>query len=387
MGLGAASCERVPPLCGFRVGVTADRRADEQAELLRRRGADVVLAPAVSTRPFGDDRPLREATDALLSRPPDVMVATTGIGIRSWFAATESWGIDDDLRRALGTARIVSRGPKASAALVGVGLAADEDEPTERLNALVTRLARCNGNGVAGRRVALQLYGEDVPWAVDELTAAGAEVVTVPVYRWTSAEDLAPARRLLDEVLAGQVDAVTFTSAAAVRTFASLADDASAAERLRQAFASSVVAACVGPVTDEAAAAIGFKRRTAPARGRLGLLVRALSRELHRDHRHLRTADHELVVQGATVCAPNEQVILTEVERLLLTILIERPGLVLSRDALRRRVWAGTCGNPAVDKGISRLRRALEPVGLRIDVVSRRGWLVAASALPCAAGP
>src|SRR5687767_8408796 len=98
---GLALCEDVPVLSGFTIGVTAYRRADEQAELLRRRGAIVTLAPVVSTRLLDDDGPLREATDALLARPPDLVIATTGIGIRSWFAAAESWGLDDALRHAL----------------------------------------------------------------------------------------------------------------------------------------------------------------------------------------------------------------------------------------------------------------------------------------------
>src|SRR5690242_6702881 len=46
-----ASVMRVPlqPLEGYTVGVTADRRASEQAELLRRRGARVLDGPTIAT--------------------------------------------------------------------------------------------------------------------------------------------------------------------------------------------------------------------------------------------------------------------------------------------------------------------------------------------------
>ena len=40
-------------LAGFTVGVTADRRRDELAALLERRGARVVLAPALRIVPLG----------------------------------------------------------------------------------------------------------------------------------------------------------------------------------------------------------------------------------------------------------------------------------------------------------------------------------------------
>lgn len=381
---GLAPCENVPPLSGFRVGVTAYRRAEEQAELLARRGADVVLAPVMCTRALGDDRPLRDATDLLLSRPPDLVVATTGIGIRSWFAAAESWGIDAELRDTLRSAAIVTRGPKAAAALIGAGVRSHDDEPSERLTGLIERLVAA---GVRGRRVALQLYGEDVPWAIDRLAAAGADVVAVPVYRWTPADDLGPARRLLEEVLAGRADAVTFTSAAAVRSFAELADSIGAGAELRRVLSSTVLAACVGPVTDEAAAGAGFEWRCAPERGRLGLLVRALSRDLHARHRHLRAGDRELVIHGASVWAPDGRVEVNDAERTLFAVLAERPGAVVSRAVLRQRVWANNCGDPAVDKGISRLRRSLQPIGLGVEVVTRRGWALGATEVRCPRAP
>jgi len=380
MGHGPAPCERMPPLSGFRIGVTAYRRAEEQAELLRRRGADVVLGAVVCTRPFGDDGALRAATEAVLTGPPDVVVATTGIGMRSWFAAAETWDLDGELRAALRSAHVVARGPKAAAALVAVGAPCDEEEPSERLDGLVDRLV---ARGVGGRRVALQLYGEDVPWAVDRLAAAGADTLAVPIYRWTAADDLGPAHRLLDALLAGQLDAVTFTSAAAVRSFVLLAEGADAGAEVREALSSTVLAACVGPITEAAAAAAGFERRTSPVRGRLGLLVRALSRELHERHTHLQARGGEVVLHGASLWFTDDRVVLSDVERALLVVLTERPGAVISRAVLRQRVWGGGCGDPAVDKGISRLRRALSPVGLSVDVVARRGWSVGATHAPC----
>jgi uroporphyrinogen-III synthase len=137
MDPGATPCEDVPPLRGSRVGVTAHRRADEQAELLARRGAEVMLGPIVRTLPLGDARPLAEATYLLLRHPPDLLVATTAIGMRSWFGAAETWGIDDTLGEALGAARIASRGPKARAALSAAGLASQIEDPSERLDRLM----------------------------------------------------------------------------------------------------------------------------------------------------------------------------------------------------------------------------------------------------------
>ena len=86
--------DQVPPLTGFTVGVTAARRAEEFEALLQRRGAAVVQAPAIRIIPLVDDEELRHATEAVIADPPDIVVATTGIGFRGWICACALlWGI------------------------------------------------------------------------------------------------------------------------------------------------------------------------------------------------------------------------------------------------------------------------------------------------------
>ncbi|MGA8544261.1 MAG: uroporphyrinogen-III synthase, partial [Mycobacterium sp.] len=74
----------VPSLTGFTVAITASRRVDEFATMLRRRGADVVTAAAIHMVPLADDARLRAATEDVIATPPDVLIATTGIGFRGW---------------------------------------------------------------------------------------------------------------------------------------------------------------------------------------------------------------------------------------------------------------------------------------------------------------
>src|SRR5581483_319019 len=107
---------------GFTIGVTADRRRDELAALLERRGARVVVAPALRIVPLHDDSQLREATRRCLERPPDILVANTGIGMRGWLEAAEGWGVADPLRTILAQAYTVARGPKARGAVRAAGL-------------------------------------------------------------------------------------------------------------------------------------------------------------------------------------------------------------------------------------------------------------------------
>jgi uroporphyrinogen-III synthase len=103
--------EPTAALAGYTVGVTADRRRDELAGLLENRGARVVLAPALRIVPIADDAELRAATRACLETPPDIVLVNTGIGMRGWLEAADSWGLVDPLRAVLSRAYLIARGP------------------------------------------------------------------------------------------------------------------------------------------------------------------------------------------------------------------------------------------------------------------------------------
>src|SRR5687767_13961125 len=109
------------PLRGFVVGVTAERRREELVNLLERRGAQVMQAPALRLVPLPDNQQLLAATSEVIEARPDVVVATTGVGFRAWMATAEGWGFGDQLHRRLEAAQIVARGPKATGAIRGAG--------------------------------------------------------------------------------------------------------------------------------------------------------------------------------------------------------------------------------------------------------------------------
>ena len=106
----AGLTEPAASLSGYTVGVTADRRRDELANLLESRGARVVLAPALRIVPIADDAELRAATRACLDNPPDIVLVNTGIGMRGWLEAAEGWGLAEPLRAALARAYLIGRG-------------------------------------------------------------------------------------------------------------------------------------------------------------------------------------------------------------------------------------------------------------------------------------
>jgi len=357
---------------GHVVGITADRRWSEQAELLKRRGAAILHGPTISTLYLADDETLRAATVSLVEGPPAYLVATTGIGIRAWLEAAQTWGIGEALTEALRNARIVARGPKAAAAIQASGLDVWQRSPTERLPEILDIL---RAEPLAGQRVAIQEYGAESPELTAALVEEGAEVVSVPVYRWRLPDQDGPARRLVEAACARRLDAVTFTSAPAVRNLFIIADRTGAAEDLRQAFNGGIVAACVGPVCGGAALEMGIDAPLQPDVGRLGLLVRALSDHAEQRRRTLKLCGIEVVSQGAAVLLGNDMVELSPLERSVFEQLAERPGVVVPRATLLKTGWGSPNADPQVlEATMARLRRRLGPCGGALQSVTGRGY-------------
>ena len=369
---------RMRPLEGFVVGVTADRRWQEQAELLERRGASILHGPSITTLYLDCDDELRRKTRAVVDEPPDYLVATTGIGMRAWLETAAAWGLGDELLAALASTKVVARGPKAAGAVQAGGLEVWARSSTERMDDVLAILL---AEPLSARRVVIQQYGMETPELTTVLAEAGATVVEVPVYRWRLPEDKVPAQRLVDAVCDGRVDAVTFTSAPAVHNLFSIAAEQATDEALRQAFNGGVVAACVGPVCAEGARQEGVVAPLAPDVGRLGLLVRALSDHFESQRREMRCGGSHLVVQGSAVLVDGQRADLAPRERAVFELLAASPGAVVAREALLDRVWGSADADPhLLEVTVGRLRRRLGECGAAIRAVSGRGYRFAPDA-------
>ena len=189
------------PLAGYTVAVTAARRKEELGALLDRRAPGSSTRPAIRIVPLSDDAELVAATREVLAAPVDLVVATTGVGFRGWLEAADAW--DLPLVEHLRSARVMARGPKARGAIRGGGLVDAWSPESESSAEVLSHLLSGAEGPLEGRRIAVQLHGDPLPDLVAGLRATGAEVLTVPVYRWVLPEDVAPVRKLVAAIVAG----------------------------------------------------------------------------------------------------------------------------------------------------------------------------------------
>jgi uroporphyrinogen-III synthase len=362
-------------LAGLRIGVTAARKAEEQIALLERRGATVEWGPALALDPHRvDDDALLAATRSVLTRPPDVFLATTGIGMRTWFAAAERWGLLPDLLAVLAQSEILARGPKSVGALRARGLRERWAPASEAFDDVLTELL---ARDLSGLRIVLQEHGQPLASVAEELRRRGASVTVVAVYRVYVAEDPEPLRRLAGLVADRTLDAVTFTSAPAVVALMDAAADLGRLDEVVSGFGGAVVAACVGPVT-----AAAFEQWDLPTihpnRSRLAAMVHRLERELSP-----RTADRTLAVRGCElsfrsgrVLVDGREVVVSPGPGAVLEALVARPGHVVTRAELMSALPTGEARSEhAVEVAVARLRASVG--SSLVETVVKRGYRLA----------
>jgi uroporphyrinogen-III synthase len=359
------------PLAGYTVAVTAARRKEELGALLDRRGARVVYAPSIRIVPLSDDAELVAATREVLARPIDLVVATTGVGFRGWLEAADAW--DLPLVEHLRSARVLARGPKARGAIRGGGLVDAWSPESESSAEVLSHLLSGAEGSLEGRRIAVQLHGDPLAEFVAALRDAGAEVLTVPVYRWVLPEDVAPVRRLVATVVAGGVDAVTFTSAPAAASLLSVADELGLRADLVAALNDRVLAIAVGPVTAGPLDAAGIPS-CQPERARLGALAREVVARLPERDPVLTIGAHTLQVRGYAVVLDGRLVELAPGPMAVLRELARRPGHVVPRAELIGALPGGGDGH-AVEMAVTRLRAALG--ASVVEAVVERGYRLA----------
>ncbi|NYE41109.1 uroporphyrinogen-III synthase [Streptomyces fulvorobeus] len=360
------------PLAGFTVGVTAARRAEELGTLLQRRGAVVLHAPALRIVPLADDSELLAATEELIEDVPDVVIATTAIGFRGWVEAADGWGIGEALLGVLRGVELLARGPKVKGAIRAAGLTEAWSPESESMAEVLDRLL---GEGVEGRRIALQLHGEPLPGFVDALLAAGAEVVGVPVYRWMPPEDIAPLDRMLDVTVSRGLDALTFTSAPAAASYLNRAEVRGLLPEILSALRDDVMTVCVGPVTALPLQDRGISTLQ-PERFRLGPLVQLLCAQLPGTARPLPVAGHRIEIRGHAVLVDGALRPVPPAGMALLHALARRPGWVVARADLLRALPGSGSDEHAVETAMARLRSALGVPRL-IQTVVKRGYRLA----------
>ncbi|MES1204405.1 MAG: uroporphyrinogen-III synthase [Pseudomonadota bacterium] len=237
------------PLAGRVIALPETRELDRLAQLLEAEGATAWRCPLVAILDVPDAAPVEAWLRELAAGRFDDVVFLTGEGVRRLMAVAGRLGIAPAVVGALGRARKITRGPKPARALKEMGLGPDIAAAIPTSRGVMTELGALD---LRGRRVGVQLYGEEPNHELRAfITAAGAEACPVAPYVYAPATDGAKVVELIEDMAAGRVDAIAFTSASQVDRLVDVARTRQLESTLAGAWARVRVAA-IGPIAAEA---------------------------------------------------------------------------------------------------------------------------------------
>lgn len=256
------------PLFGRRILVTRARaQAGHLAALLEEQGAQVMVFPTIAIASAPDPEAFDRAVAAGGSY--DWIIFTSPNGVRAFF---ERLGIIGGDVRELARARIAAIGSQTAAELAR-RLVRPALVPTEfRAEGLLDALGE---TAVRGRRILLPRAGGARAILPDTLRARGAVVDEVLAYVAVPPAD-ADVEGIRRALVAGGIDALTFTSSSTVRNFAALVGHDT---MTALAGPGGPLVACIGPVTAETAREMGLPVDVMPRTYTVPALVAAVVAE------------------------------------------------------------------------------------------------------------
>ena len=264
---------------GLTVAAFESRMAAEMTRLIERHGGKPLVAPALQEIPLEDNSAALQFGELLLTEGLDVLVLLTGAGTTTLFEILHSRHAKDTIKNALKETVLIARGPKPVAALKTLGFqpTLTVPEPDTWMDVVSTLDAH---RPVKGLRVAVQEYGVPNRDLVEALKQRGANVVSVPVYRWALPEDTAPLKQVIKQILAGQVQVMLVTNAAQIDHVMQVVEQEGNTAQFKTSCRQLVVAS-IGPTAGERIRNHGLNVDFEPSHGKMGILVKECSETAH----------------------------------------------------------------------------------------------------------
>jgi len=263
---------------GRRVLTLESRRSPELALLVMNYGGTPVVAPSVREVPLSSNHEaLTFANDVIRGRF-GMVILMTGVGVRLLMKVIEPVLGREPFVQALSRTKIVARGPKVVAALRELQVTpwATVPSPNTWRELLTTIDERRHDAPLDRQQVAVQEYGLPNAELLQALSARGACVTSVPVYRWTMPDDLEPLREAVRAIVRHEIDVVILTASIQLvhllRVAGGMGFEAAVREGLERALIASI-----GPMTSEEIRHQGLSIDYEPSQPKMGFLVKEVA--------------------------------------------------------------------------------------------------------------
>jgi len=261
----------------LRVLSLESRRSAETAKLIRTYGGEPLIAPAMREITLDSQAPVLEFAQALMRGAFDLVIFTTGVGVKALVKTVSEHMDREQFLEALRKVKIAARGPKSSSALreLNIPIAVVAPEPFT-WRALVASLETKFGASLSGMNIAVQEYGTSNPELLTALAEKSTSITRLPVYQWALPEDIQPLREAVIALAHGHVDVVLFMNAGQVAHLFLMADRMGYTDELHEGFRSTLIGS-IGPSTTEGLSIYGVAPDYEPTQSKMGFLIKELA--------------------------------------------------------------------------------------------------------------
>ena len=283
-------------LRGLTVAITASRRASELARIVESFNGRPYIAPTV-----GIEANLRKPNEGIIDfinriirQDAEYVIFMTGPGVFSLMSIAKSFGMAERLVTSLQKVTIVARSIKPQMTLKKYGIRVDlvpEDNTLKGISKVL------KDRGIAGKSIAILWHGDEQPIKLrEELYNAGAaKIIEASTYRYSfelkndgasilnsmGFRFLAPHEekvvKLVENIISGNIDAITFTSPPSARDLFKIANVHRMNKSLKDSINANVIVAAVGPSTKAALEENGIDVDVMPQVFKMGSMVKSLS--------------------------------------------------------------------------------------------------------------
>ncbi|WP_408640771.1 uroporphyrinogen-III synthase [Salipaludibacillus keqinensis] len=254
------------------VVLAASRKTNEMSKIIEKQQGTPLVRSLQGTV-FLNDQEVRKDLERDVEENYDWMIFTTGIGVNALLDMAKDMNIKDQYLKSINEATIAARGYKTFAALKKIGVTPTAKDDDGTIKGLIASLQPYDFNG---KRVMVQLHGENAPSLLEYLIEEGAIVFPILPYKHVDPKP-ETVERFCQEVLAGEIDAVCFTAAIQVRSLFKYAKEKRYSRSIVDAFMTHTMAVAVGKVTAEALHEEGIDRIVKPDLERMGAMIVELS--------------------------------------------------------------------------------------------------------------
>jgi uroporphyrinogen-III synthase len=282
------------PLDGLTVAITSSRRAGELARIVENLGGRPYIAPTIGIEADLENpkEDVLKFLDHVIAGNVDYVVFMTGPGIFSLLSIATKLGLEDKLIHSLSNATIIARSIKPKMVLkkygVEVNLIPEENTAQGVLRLLLAK-------GVVGKKIAILWHGDYPDQLRDTLYKARVlTVIEASTYRYSvdlkkegasilesmGYDYVAPNERrvvqLIDKIIAGKINSITFTSPPSVHDLFKIAEVNNKSQELKSSLNANVLVVAVGPSTKNAIEEHCITVHVMPRIFKMGSMIKAL---------------------------------------------------------------------------------------------------------------